>query len=387
MRKTTDPTIPRQRHVDYEDHLRRAWAQIDPENTGVVRRKQFLTYLPWMQRTNADLVRHIQAAYIDEYVDWQHFYDLCTYKRKVQDKEKQSILEVYDVIVERLPHENSPDLKADFNASLLLRDGVEGPRLKSEIGSGTDGMIHHQAQRVEWRIQNIKYKCFRAEPGHALGSRVFSAVGVPKMSMRFWPAGYLTSLQKRQKYLYTFRVVSGWACLGLSAPIGTKLRLQFFIGSQQSPITDIYFDEKSVHQTQLWEPPILETPHFADDEELVVGCDIFENLSYERFSKHHEGRLTTLGPGLLTRSLSCMSAAPWIYKDEEKRAKTAYKEMALTGTAWTREKRYHPHATNILTSSSVKIDTKTRRKIAAHREILKEVESLPWRHPDEPETP
>ena len=30
-----------------------------------------------MQRTNADLVRHIQAAYIDEYVDWQHFYELC----------------------------------------------------------------------------------------------------------------------------------------------------------------------------------------------------------------------------------------------------------------------------------------------------------------------
>jgi hypothetical protein len=387
MRKTTDTTIPKQRHVDYEDHLRRAWARIDTENKGSVRRKQLLTYLPWMQRTNPDLVRHIQAADVKEEVDWQHFYELCTYKRKIQDKEKQSILEVCDVIVESLPNAETPDLNADFTASLLLRDGAEGPRLKSEIGTGTDGMIHHQAQRVEWRIQNIKKKCFRAEPGKALGSRVFSAAGVPQMSMRFWPAGYLTSIQKRQKYMYTFKVVSGWACLGLTAPIGTALRLQFFIGSQQSPVTNIYFDEKSMHMTQLWEPPILETPYFSEDEELVVGCDIFENLSYKRFSKHSEGRLTTLGQGLLTRSLTCLSASPWIEKEEEKRASTAYKEMALTGMGWTREKRYHPHATNILTSSSVHIDTKTKEKSAARQAILKEVESLPWAEPDEPDTP
>jgi len=61
--------------------------------------------------------------------------------------------------------------------------------------------------------------------------------------------------------------------------------------------------------------------------------------------------------------------------------------MALTGMQWTREKRYHPHATNILTSSSVHIDTKTKEKFKARQAILKEVEALPWAVPDEPETP
>jgi hypothetical protein len=188
--------------------------------------------------------------------------------------------------------------------------------------------------------------------------------------------------------MYTFKVVSGWACLGLSAPVGTALRLQFFIGSQQSPMTKIYFEEPGMHMNQLWEPSALETPDFGDDDELVVGCNIFENMtSSKRFSKHTECRRTTLGEGLLTRSLSCMSPSPWIDAEEKKRNSSAYKETALTGMGWTREKRYFPHAANILTTSSVYIDTKTKERSKARQAMLKEVRSLPWNEPDEPDTP
>jgi len=214
------------------------------------------------------------------------------------------------------------------------------------------------------------------------------------MSLRFWPAGYLNSIQTRHKYRYTFNVVSGWACIGLSAPVGTSLRLQFFIGQQQSPMTNIYFEEPGMHMSQLWEPSMKDQPNFGDDEELLVGCVIFENMSLnKRFSKHTECRMTTVGEGLLTRSLSCMSPSPWIDRKEERRSLSAYKEMALTGAGWTREKRYYPHAANILTcqstlvARSVDSDTKTKAKSKARRAILKEVESLPWNEPDEPDSP
>ena len=40
-------------------------------------------------------------------------------------------------------------------------------------------------------------------------------------------------------------------------------------------------------------------------------------------------------------------------KTERKGALKAQEELGLSGAAWTREKRYHPHASNVLTSVPV----------------------------------
>lgn len=207
-----------------------------------------------------------------------------------------------------------------------------------------------------------------------------------QLKLRFFPAGYLTSIQFRQKYMYAFRVVAGWSCMGIYAPNGTALRVQFFIGSQQSPVTDIYFDDKSMHPAQLWEPPVLDAPNFGPDDELVVGVDIFENLRYPRYRKASDARLTRVGEGLITRSLSDLSPSPWFDPEERKRALQGQEEMSLTGKTWNHGKRYHPGATNVLTTSSERVTQMDRARKAAYAAVIHSVETLP-ELPDEPKTP
>jgi hypothetical protein len=190
-------------------------------------------------------------------------------------------------------------------------------------------------------------------PGHFIGSPPFAAAGVSSIFMRFWPTGYLNSIQKRDKYRFTSKKqILGWACIGLYAPTGTALRVQFYIGDKQSDVIDIYFDDKSTHTCQLWQPPVKETPEFEDGEELVVGCDIFQNLRFKRFTAASEPRLTTLGKGHLTRCLS--SAAPTLHIDKGvgRRLAMAPIEIVSTDRYALREKRYHPHASNVLNTTS-----------------------------------
>jgi hypothetical protein len=315
-----------------------------------------MSYIPTLKATNPDIARHILETDLPLQVNWELFYRMCLHKRRVADLRKKSGLEVYDVIVEGMPNSTSAPLEStEFNASLVLRDAADGPRLKSEVAA-TDPNIHHQAHRVEWRIPNMKQKTAAhvgVPPGKYCTSPPFAAAGVGSMNMRFWPSGYLNTIQFKDRYRFaSTKQVLGWSCIGLLAPEGTALRVQFFIGSHQSPITDIYFDGHSIHSHQVWEPPQKETPEFKDGEELVVGCDIFMNLRFPRFTSASEPRMTTLGNGLLKRCLS--SQAPTLHIDPAvgQRLAKAPIEIVSSNRYAMREKRYHPHATNILNSTT-----------------------------------
>ena len=150
--------MPAPRNVDYEDYLRRAWANIDTERAGSVSRRHMMSYIPTLKATNPDIARHILETDLPLQVNWELFYRMCLHKRRVADLRKKGGLEVYDVIVEGMPNSTSAALEStEFNASLVLRDAADGPRLKSEVAA-TDPNIHHQAHRVEWRIPNMKQK-------------------------------------------------------------------------------------------------------------------------------------------------------------------------------------------------------------------------------------
>lgn len=318
--------------------------------SGVLPRKRLLQQLPWLRQVLPQVAKHLQALRHrpcsrpeDATVDWPTFRRLCTFKRQRQDLHKQSILEVYDVVVEECP---STRCRGSFPTALLLRDPQAGPRLKCEPLNPCCS-IHHQAHRAEWRIRGMSEKVRCTPPGEFIGSRVFAAGGVAQLFLRFWPSGYLSSIQKRQKYRYTCKLVSGWCCLGLYAPIGTALKVRLFIGGYASEAKDIYFEDKAMHPEQLWEPPQLERS-FAPGEELVVGVDVLENLRDRRRMRPREGRRTALGASsTLSRSLSDLAPSAWLSEADERQAAACHEGAALTGLAYSRAKRLYPLRTNL----------------------------------------
>lgn len=122
-------------------------------------------------------------------------------------------------------------------------------------------------------------------PGKCIAFFIFAAGGVYGF-LRFWPNGYFTDSQRRERG--AGQVQSGecsgaglntdaWCCLGAYMPCGTALCFRFFVNDTESKVRDGYWNDGTT-EVQLWSPETSH-PNVKDFVDFCVGICICENLN------------------------------------------------------------------------------------------------------------
>eukprot|EP00746_Dinoflagellata_sp_MGD_P156635 gnl/MRDRNA2_/MRDRNA2_85910_c0_seq1.p1 gnl/MRDRNA2_/MRDRNA2_85910_c0~~gnl/MRDRNA2_/MRDRNA2_85910_c0_seq1.p1 ORF type:complete len:465 (-),score=89.22 gnl/MRDRNA2_/MRDRNA2_85910_c0_seq1:38-1432(-) len=158
------------------------------------------------------------------------------------------------------------------------------PARACEVGGPPPLLPWEKNQRVEWvideldadrKLLQVKYHGLEIPPGKYISSPPFDAAGI-RGFFRFWPNGYFSNIQKRERGemdLGGLRA-DAWCAIGVFFPHGTHLKFRFYVGDEYSTERECYWNDGALVK-QIWTPDALEPPKL---ESFSVGIEVTRNL-------------------------------------------------------------------------------------------------------------
>lgn len=185
------------------------------------------------------------------------------------------------------------------------------PSRACEVGGPPPLLPWEKTHRVEWvideldadrKLLQVKYHGLEIPPGKYISSPPFDAAGV-RGFFRFWPNGYFSNIQKRERGemdLGGLRA-DAWCAIGVWFPHGTHLKFRFFVGEEMSSERECYWNDGALVK-QIWTPDALEPPKL---DSFSVGIEVTKNHRQLHIAESMQRACTAGGkPGSHGRILS-----------------------------------------------------------------------------------
>lgn len=298
-------------------------------------------------------------------VSWDEFQKFCLSSPWMQSRTRK--LEAVTVFGrDAAGNETSKD---DGDATFMCEMQVSPQLLPWELSHTVKWRLADLLSHPMWdapKIGNLKYP-----PGKHVDSPPFNAAGA-RGFLRYWPAGQYGSCQQKLRSFPNMATRRGvdevhdhapgarGCCVGLVMPVGTHLKVRFFVGGARSDVRDICWSAGNC-AAQVWAPLQKLPPCLAEGEQLVVGVEILKNYDMPRKIPHrslHEKRrrnkprmqefgvtgtvngFNTLRrneavPGILGKTQSLPSLAKTLASDAEGQSSDLSKSVSLPRLAVT----------------------------------------------------
>jgi len=213
-------------------------------------------------------------------LDWDEFLEFSLSNDMKEATKRLNLVTVHG-------HEIDPVSTQTCKQFKNPREPVRG----CEVGGPPPLLPWEKSHRVEWvideldadrKLLQVKYHGLEIPPGKYISSPPFDAAGV-RGHFRFWPNGYFSNIQKRERGEMDLGGLRADACcaIGVFFPRGTHLKFRFFVGDEFSTVRECYFNDGALVK-QIWTPDALEPPKL---DSFSVGIEVSRNLR-----QLHEGQ-------------------------------------------------------------------------------------------------
>mmetsp|Transcript_46434 Transcript_46434/g.105366 ORF Transcript_46434/g.105366 Transcript_46434/m.105366 type:complete len:534 (+) Transcript_46434:50-1651(+) len=187
---------------------------------------------------------------------------------------------------ECLPWQGDSDFQPLWEPGIGFRHAMKSvkhvqPGLGDQISAELTLVRHRSARRVEWVIDDLQRRRWVPQ-GTAFTSPLFSAAGIDRMQLLFYPTGYVTAAE-------------GFCSAFLVAPVGTRVKVDLLVGDKQRTLQHLY--ETSDQPFGRANFCILDEAIARGVDHVVVAVDFHEAVQFtvgacqNAFSNEHVGVL------------------------------------------------------------------------------------------------